>query len=208
MKIDVWYDVVCPWCWLGKARLDAAVSGRTDLEVVTHAFELDASMPKDLDVPTSDLVAKKYGISKAQLEGTHARLVAMGKELGIDYHFEKVRSSNTFDAHQLVHHARANGGEAKANDVVDRLFQANFREGRRVAERDVLLGVAEAAGLDRADVAAALDEARYGEAVRADQRRARELGVSGVPFFLVDGKRRVEGAQSVEALREAITRGG
>lgn len=206
MKIDVWYDVVCPWCWLGKARLDAATQGLDGVEVVTHAFELDAKAPKDLDVPTSELVTKKYGMSLAQLEAAHARISSMGKEVGIEYHFDKVRSSNTFDAHQLVHHARASGGEAKANDMIDRLFRANFHDGLRVGTRDVLLRIAKEAGLDEADTAAALDAERYGELVRADEQRARSLGVSGVPFFLVDGKHRVEGAQSVDALRSALQR--
>jgi len=206
MKIDVWYDVVCPWCWLGKARLDAATKGLDSVEVVTHAFELDAKAPKDLDISSSELVAKKYGMSPAQLEAAHSRISSMGREVGIEYHFDKVRSSNTFDAHQLVHHARAAGGEEKANDMIDRLFRANFHDGLRVGTRDVLLRIAKEAGLDEADTAAALDAERYGEQVRADEAKARSLGVSGVPFFLVDGKHRVEGAQSVDALRSALQR--
>jgi predicted DsbA family dithiol-disulfide isomerase len=208
VKIDVWYDVVCPWCWLGKARLDAATAGRSDVEVVTHAFELDARAPKDLDVPTSELIVKKYGMSPAQLEASHERIASMGREVGIEYHFDRVRSSNTFDAHQLVHFARAAGGEAKASEVVARLFRANFHDGLRVGTRDVLVRLAKEAGLDEAEAASALDAQRFADEVRADERLARDHGVSGVPFYLVGGKVRVEGAQSVETLRGALDRAG
>ena len=111
MRIDVWYDVICPWCWLGKARLDKALEGERQIEVVTHSFELDSRSPKDLDIPSSEMVAKKFGIGRAQLDAMHERMSAMGREVGIEYQFDRVRTANTFDAHQLVHHARSVGGE-------------------------------------------------------------------------------------------------
>jgi predicted DsbA family dithiol-disulfide isomerase len=209
MKIDVWYDVVCPWCWLGKARLDTALAGfdgRDGVEVVTHSFELDPRTPADLDVAGTDMLQQKFGMGRAQIESLHGRIAAMGREVGIEFRFDRVRTANTFDAHQLVHHARATGGEASANAMVDRLFRANFRDGLRVGSRDVLLGLAKEAGLDEADVRAALDEQRHASLVRADEARAEELGVNGVPFFVFDGKLRVSGAQSVDILRTALER--
>lgn len=204
MKIDVWYDVICPWCWLGKARLDRALAGVTDLEVVSHSFELDSRSAKDLDVPSVEHIAKKYGMGRAQIDALHARIETMGREVGIGFQFDRVRTSNTFDAHQLVHHARSVGGEKAANDIVDRLFVANFHDGLRVGSRDVLLRLAKDAGLDPDDAKAALEGQRWADEVRADERRAGELGISGVPFFLFDGKVQVSGAQSVDVLRRAI----
>lgn len=204
MRIDVWYDVVCPWCWLGKARLDKAALGLERVEIVTHSFELDSKTPKDLDVRTSEMLAKKYGMGRAQIDSLHDRIDAMGREVGIEYHFDRVRTANTFDAHQLVHHARKAGGEPAANDMIDRLFAANFREGLRIGDRDVLVRIAKEAGLDAAEAATALEDRRYADAVLADERRAGELGVNGVPFYVFDGKVRVSGAQSVEILKSAI----
>ncbi|MBX3190412.1 MAG: DsbA family oxidoreductase [Labilithrix sp.] len=206
MKVDVWYDLVCPWCWLGKARLDAATAGRADVEVVTHGFQLDAKAPRDRDVPMTELLVTKLGMSRVQIAALHERLVTMGREVGIEYQFDRVRSSNTSDAHQLVHHARAAGGNAKANEVVERMFRANFRDGLRIGSRDVLVRLAKEAGLDEADAAAALEEQRYAEAVRDDEQRVRGMGVSGVPFFLVDGEVRISGAESIDALRAALAR--
>lgn len=206
MRIDVWYDVICPWCWLGKARLDKALVETKDIEVVSHSFELDSRSPKDLDVSTTEHIAKKYGMGRAQIDALHGRLESMGREVGIDYHFDRVRTANTFDAHQLVHHARSTGGEKAANDMVDRLFAANFRDGQRIGSSDVLVRLAGEAGLDANEAKAALEGQRWADEVRADERRAGELGISGVPFFLFDGKVQVSGAQSVEVLRQAIDR--
>lgn len=204
LHIDVWYDVVCPWCWLGKARLDAALAGRSDVEVRTHAFELDRKQPPELDVATSDFIAKKLGMPREKLDGLHQKLVAMGQEVGIDYHFDRTRTANTFEAHQLVHVARNAGGEAAANDMVERLFRANFRDGLRVGSRDVLLALARDAGI--ADAAEALEAQTYAAAVRDDEAKAHAMGVGGVPFFLFEGRLAVEGAQSVAVLREALAR--
>lgn len=205
-KIDVWYDVVCPWCWLGKARLDAALADRSDVEVRPHAFELDRNQPPDLDVGVSDFIAKKLGIPREKLDAMHERMVGLGREVGIEYQFERGRTSNTFEAHQLVHVARKAGGEASANDMVERLFRANFRDGLRVGSRDVLLSLAREAGIDGA--ADALEAQTYASAVRADEAKANAMGVGGVPFFLFGDKLAVEGAQSVAVLREALHRMG
>ena len=206
MRIDVWYDVICPWCWLGKARLDKALADVANVEVVSHSFELDSRSAKDLDVSNVEHIAKKYGMGRAQIDALHARIEAMGREVGIDFQFERVRTANTFDAHQLVHHARSVGGQKAANAMVDRLFVANFHDGLRVGSRDVLLKLAEDAGLDPAEAKAALEGQRWADEVRADERRASEIGISGVPFFLFDGKVQVSGAQSIDVLRQAIDR--
>jgi len=202
MRIDVWADVVCPWCWLGKARLDKATAGLDGgVEVVFRSFELQPSMPKDTDVPMNEILTKKLGMSPAQLEASHARLQALGAADGIEYRFERTRTSNTFAAHQLVHFARERGAQLP---MVERLFRANFHDGVRIGDPAELARLATEVGLDRAEVERALAEERYAPAVRDDEQKARAIGVTGVPFYLVDGRLGVAGAQPVEALRGAI----
>ena len=205
MRIDVWSDVVCPFCWLGKARLDKALAAfdRGDVEVVFHSFELDPRVPKELDVPVDEALTKKLGVSRAQLEQMHARLRAQGLAEGIEYHFERARTANTFDAHQLTHLAREHG---KQGAMVDRLFAANFRDGIRVADRAALVRLAAEVGLDEDEARVALEEQRFADAVRADETKARTLGVTGVPFFLFDEKLAVSGAQSLDIFRAALDR--
>lgn len=204
MRIDVWSDVICPWCWLGNARLDkalAAFAHAGEVSVVFRSFELDARSSKDLDIPTNDMLAKKYGFGPAQIDAMHERLHGLGMADGIEFRFERARTSNTFEAHQLIHLAGASG-EQKA--MAGRLFRAQFNEGVRIGDRKELVRLAVEVGLDAAEVEAALDEQRFAPAVRADEDDARTLGISGVPFFLVDGELAVSGAQSVEVLGELL----
>lgn len=202
MKVEVWSDVICPWCWLGRARLAKAVaasSKREEIEIVFRSFELDPSTPSDLDLPTNELLKKKFGMGQAQIDAMHERIASMGKEDGIDFQFDKARTSNTFDAHQLVHLAAEQG---KRTEMVDRLFRANFHDGIRVGDRKGLVSLAEEVGVT--DAAGALETQRFGPAVRADEAEAKKLGISGVPYFLVDGKKGISGAQSVEVLARAL----
>jgi predicted DsbA family dithiol-disulfide isomerase len=202
MKIDVWSDVVCPWCWLGKARLDSAVAAFPHpVEVVFRSFELDPRAPKERDVPTHEMLTKKYGLGRAQIDALHQRMHAMGLADGIEFRFDLTRTSNTFEAHEVIHHAHSQG---KQKPMVDRLFRAQFHEGVRVGDRAELLRLAAEVGLDRAEVEAALDEQRFTAAVRADEEKAHTLGISGVPFYVVDGVYGVSGAQSVDVLRRVL----
>lgn len=204
MRIDVWSDVICPWCWLGSARLEKALASfpyRDAVEVVPRSFELDPSTPKDLDVPTDTLLEKKLNVGPAQIETMHARLRALGAADGIEYRFERARTSNTFDAHQLIHLGRARG---KPAEISRRLFRANFGEGVRVADRKELARLAAEVGLDRGEAEEALADQRYAFDVRADEEQARALGITGVPFFLVDDHLAVSGAQSVDVLRRML----
>ncbi|MFO0738427.1 MAG: DsbA family oxidoreductase [Labilithrix sp.] len=203
MKIDVWSDVICPWCWLGRARLAKAVAASPrspEIEIVFRSFELDPGSPKDLDIPTNEMLEKKFNMDKAQIDAMHRRISAMGREEGIDYQFDKARTSNTFDAHRLVHLAAEQG---RRTEMVDRLFEANFHDGIRVGDRKNLIALADELGVSGA--AEALESQRFADAVRADEAEAKQRGVSGVPFFLLDGKRAVAGAQSVDVLVRALT---
>ncbi|MDF2694443.1 MAG: oxidoreductase [Labilithrix sp.] len=206
MRIDVWSDVICPWCWLGRARLDKAVAASADrdpIEIVYRSFELDPSSDRTLDIPTNEMLQKKFGMGQAQIDAMHARVAGLGQEEGIEFKFERARTSNTFEAHQLTHFAHEHG---KRLAMVDRLFEANFKEGIRVGDRASLVKLAGEVGLDAAEAERALAEERFADAVRADQSAARELGIRGVPFFVFDGKAAVSGAESVATLQSAIAR--
>jgi len=200
MKVEVWSDVICPWCWLGRARLAKSVAASSkEIEVVFRSFELDTTSPKDLDIPTNEMLKKKFGMGQPQIDAMHERIASMGKEEGIDFQFDKARTSNTFDAHQLVHFAATQG---KRTEMVDRLFKANFHDGIRIGDRAKLVTLADEVGVTGA--AEALEAQRFADAVRADEAAAKKLGISGVPFYLVDGKKAVSGAQSVDVLFTAL----
>jgi predicted DsbA family dithiol-disulfide isomerase len=207
MRIDVWSDVVCPWCWLGKARLERALEDfphRDRTDVHFHAFQLDPRMPKDLDVPTSEMLGKKYGMGPAQIAAAHERLRGLGEEVGVDFHFEQARTSNTLEAHELIAFAREKGKELA---MVERLFRANFHDGIRIGERSNLLRLATEVGLDAGEAAAALADSRHASTVQADIAQAAELGVTGVPFFVIGGVLGVSGAQPAVVLRRVLDDG-
>jgi len=206
LRIDVWSDVICPWCWLGRARLLkalAAFDGGAQAKVVFRSFELDPKSDRELDVSTSEMLKKKLSIGQPQIDAMHERLKKLGQADGIDYHFEKARTSNTFDAHQLIHFAYARG---KQSEMVDRLFVANFKEGLRIGDRSTLVKLATDVGLDAAETEAGLVAERWGVEVRADEAQAKAIGVSGVPFFLFNEKVAVAGAESVELLSQALAK--
>ncbi len=212
MRIDVWSDVVCPFCWLGKARLEKALAAfphRDEVEVVFRSFELDPRAPKDLDIPSDEMLAKKYGMGRAQIQATHERMRAQGLADGIDFRFERSRTSNTFEAHQLLHLARAHG---KQLAMADRLFRAQFHEGVRVGDRKELVRLAGEVGLDPTEAEAALEDQRHAAAVREDEAQAKAYGISGVPFFVVAQgggapALGVSGAQPLDVFRQVLERG-
>jgi predicted DsbA family dithiol-disulfide isomerase len=204
MRIDVWSDVVCPWCWIGKARLEKAIAAfphKDDVDVVHRSFQLDPTTPNDLDVSTDEMLVKKFGIGQAQIDAMHERLRSLGSADGVEFHFERARTSNTFAAHELIHLAGVHGKRAA---MTGRLFKANFEEGVRVGDRMELLRLATEVGLDAAEAEEALADERFAAAVRDDIAQARSLGISGVPFFLADGSFVVSGAQSVDVLRRML----
>jgi predicted DsbA family dithiol-disulfide isomerase len=210
MEIQVWSDFACPWCVLGLARLRAACGAFEHgdaVSVVHRSFELRPRAPARLERSMQEAVAAKYGIAPAQARAGHERLAALGREAGIDFAFDRVQLTNTFNAHRLAQAARGSPAE---DALVDRLFAAYFTEGRLLSDHDVLVDVAVSAGLDAQRVQEVLGGSAYAQAVRADEAAAEEMGVSGVPFFLINGAWPVPGAQDVETmlilLRRAWTR--
>ena len=206
MQIDVWSDYACPWCALGTARLEVALRGfeHGDAVTVAHrAFELDPRAPASSALSSDEAVSRKYGISPERVRAGHAQITALGAEVGFTFVFDRVRLGNTFDAHRLTQAARGTAWEAP---LVRRLFAARFSEGRQLSDHQVLRDIADSVGLPAAVTDEVVNAPAYGEEVRADEAAAAELGVTGVPYFLIGGAWPVPGAQDVETLSVLLER--
>ncbi|MFF4897625.1 DsbA family oxidoreductase [Streptomyces sp. NPDC001068] len=207
MRVEIWSDIACPWCYVGKARFEKALAAfphRDEVEVVHRSFELDPGRAKDDVQPVLAMLSKKYGMSEAQAEAGEDNLGAQAAAEGLDYRTRGRDHGNTFDMHRLLHFA---GEQGRQDELIQILYRANFAEERSLftegAERLVELAVE--AGLDAEAVRGVLaDPARYADDVRADEREAAELGANGVPFFVLDRKYGVSGAQPAEVFTQAL----
>ena len=204
MKIEIWSDIACPWCYVGKRRFESAVAQfehRDELEVTWRSFELDPSSPRAREGSQLEHLAAKYGMPLAQAEAMNARMTDAAAGEGLDFHLDRVRMGNTFDAHRLVHLAH----EAGLQDAMkERLMRAYFVEGLAITEVDVLVALGVEVGLDEARVRSVLADEEFSAAVRTDEARARALGINGVPFFVIDERYGVSGAQPAEVLLGAL----
>ena len=204
MKVEIWSDVVCPWCYIGKRRFEDAV-GRfphaADIEVVWRSFELDPSAPSDGDLGLVERLATKYGVSREEAKAMNERVSRLADDEGLAFRLDIARPGNTFDAHRLLHLAAERGVQ---DAVKEQLLAAYQTQGERISDLDVLARVAVAAGLDAAEVALVLAGDAYAEAVRNDEREAQQLGVRGVPFFVIDRRYGVSGAQPSDVLLAAL----
>jgi predicted DsbA family dithiol-disulfide isomerase len=206
MQIDLWSDFACPWCALGVHRLHVAraqFAHGDQIQVVHRAFELDPSAPAKRPETMNEILARKYGMSPEQVRAGHARLIALGREVGMEFNFDRIQSGNTFDAHRLARAARGTGVE---DALVAGLFAAYFTEGELLSDHEVLLRVATAAGLDRDVAAGILAGDGHGSDVRADEAQAQEMGITGVPYFVINRKWAIPGAQDVDTMVTALGR--
>ncbi|MFN2451867.1 MAG: DsbA family oxidoreductase [Candidatus Dormibacteria bacterium] len=206
MKVEIWSDIVCPWCYIGKRRFEAALAGfehRDEVAVLWHSFELDPVAPPVRAGALVDHLASKYGVSGERADQMHAEMTNRAAAEGLDFHFEKARSGNTFDAHRLVHLGAASN---RQDAVEERFFRAYLTEGEAIGEPATLRRLAVEAGLDAAAVDAVLAGERFAEAVRADEVEAAQLGIRGVPFFVIDRAYGVSGAQPADLLLAALRR--
>ncbi|MGG4396105.1 DsbA family oxidoreductase [Paenibacillus thiaminolyticus] len=204
MKVEIWSDVACPFCYIGKRRFEEALSqfGHGDkVEVIYRSFQLD---PNAEQHPTKDAytaIAEKYGVSREQSIAMHEDIVRQGKEAGIDYQFDAMIMTNTMDAHRLIHFA---GQYGKRDKVAELLFKAYFTDGKNVSEKDTLLAVAAEAGLEREAAASMLESEQFTSEVEEEMREANQLGCRGVPFFVFNRKYAVGGAQQPEMFLEVL----
>ncbi|MER8120400.1 DsbA family oxidoreductase [Streptomyces sp. SID8366] len=207
MRVEIWSDIACPWCYVGKARFEKALAAfphREDVEVVHRSFELDPGRAKGDVESVLTMLTRKYGMSEAQAEAGEDNLGAQAAAEGLDYRTRGRDHGNTFDMHRLLHLAKERG---RQDELIQALYRANFAEERSVfSEGDERLAeLATGAGLDAAEVRAVLaDPQAYADAVREDEREAAELGANGVPFFVLDRKYGVSGAQPAEVFTQAL----
>jgi predicted DsbA family dithiol-disulfide isomerase len=204
LRIDVWSDIACPWCYVGKRRLERALQEFPhEVNVVWHSFELDPAAPKERDTSVShaERIAKKYGISTEQARKNSQRLCDTARGEGLAFDFEHIRSGNTFDAHRLVHLGRQRGVQGR---VKERLLKAYLEEGALLSDHAALVRLAVEAGLDENEATEMLASEQYADEVRADEAQAHELGINGVPCFVLDERFAVSGAQSPQILLSAL----
>jgi predicted DsbA family dithiol-disulfide isomerase len=201
VHVEIWSDIACPWCYIGKRRFEAALAGfdhRDDVTVTWRSFQLDPSAPAERDGDLAEHLASKYGSSVEQARSRHAQITELAAGEGLDFHFERARSGNTFDAHRLVHLAAAHGLQ---DAMKERLMRAYLTEGELMSDHATLARLAAEVGLPSAEVAELLAGDRFATEVRDDARTGAALGITGVPFFVVDRAFGASGAQPPEVLR-------
>lgn len=206
LQLDVWSDVYCPWCYIGKRRLERALQEFEHRDLVTitwRSFQLDPSAPRVFEGDINDMLARKYGMTRAQAEGSHARLTALAKQDGLDYRFDLAKPGNTLDAHRLIHFAAKHG---KADALQERLMHAYFTEGVAISDTSALAQLAADVGLDVEQARDVLDSDAFADDARGDQLVAQRAGISGVPAFVFNQKYAVVGAQSSEILLKMLRR--
>lgn len=204
ITVDIWADVNCPFCYLGKARFAEALAAfDDDVTVVNHSFELDPTIPPSTSEPVVKHIADKYGISTQQAAANEERIGAQAAEMGLPYQTAGRDYGSSFDMHRLLHLAAEHG---KQNQLLDALYHANFGDSERLFGNDErLAAIAIGIGLDEATVRRTIDDkTAYADDVRRDEQRATEIGVTGVPFFVFGGKYAVSGAQPVEVFTQAL----
>jgi predicted DsbA family dithiol-disulfide isomerase len=210
VKVDIWSDVACPWCFIGKRRFETAAeefrATGGDIEVEYHSFELSPDTPVDFEGSEVDFLAKHKGMSPEQVGPMLSHVAGLASAEGLAYDFESLKHTNTVKAHELLHLAKAHG---KQLEMKERLLSAYFEQGRHVGRIDDLADLAAEIGLDRAEVVSALEDGTYLPSVEADKAQAMAYGINGVPFFVIDGKYGISGAQEpatfVDALQQAAT---
>jgi predicted DsbA family dithiol-disulfide isomerase len=204
LRIDVWSDIVCPWCAIGKRRLETALAQfahREDVEVVWRAFELDPSAPRVREGDNATRIAQKYRVTRAEAEAMIQRISETAAKDGLDFQLTRARSGNTFDAHRLLQLAADRGLQSA---LKTRFLRGYMTEGEAIGEPEVLLRLAVEAGLDIDEARDVLRTERYADRVREEETMARTLGITGVPFFLFGGELAVSGAQPAEVLLRVL----
>ncbi|MFD7440192.1 DsbA family oxidoreductase [Streptomyces sp. NPDC059909] len=205
MRVEIWSDIACPWCYIGKARFEkglAAFAHRDEIEVVHRSFELDPHLAKGDTAPVIDMVAKKYGRTLDEARAMEEHVASNARAEGLAYRTEGRDHGNTFDIHRLLHLARASG---RQDELLDLAYRANFADERSVFDPEVLVGLAVEAGLDADEARAVLtDDSAYADEVRADEREAAALGANAVPFFVIDRRYGVSGGQPAEVFTQAL----
>jgi predicted DsbA family dithiol-disulfide isomerase len=204
VKVEIWSDVVCPWCYIGKRRFETALSRfehASDIEVEWRSFQLNPAQPRGAREPLDESLARKMGTTVEQARAMNARVTELAAAEGLEYHFETYRVVNTFDAHRVMHLAKAQGLGTQAHE---RLLRAQLVEGEILEDHDTLVRLAAEVGVPAADTRRVLGSDAYTDDVNADIALAGAFGATGVPFFVIDRRYGVSGAQPAELFLEAL----
>ncbi len=202
MKVEIWSDVVCPWCYIGKRRFERALAqydGAEDVEVVWRSFELDPNAPPEREDSSAEHLAAKSGMCVEQAERSNAQMTETAAGEGLEYHLDRTRGGNSFDAHRLIQAAKDQGLQDAMNE---RLMRAYFTEGEAIGDAETLVRLALEVGVDPTG----LKDGGYADAVREDEDLARRIGIQGVPYFVLGRRYGISGAQPAELLLQALNK--
>lgn len=207
VHVEIWSDIACPWCWVGKRNLATALEQfEGEAQITRRAYELNPNAGRarpEGSVDYLDRLARKYGTTREQAQEMVDRMVGVGREVGIEMRFDRIQPSNTFDAHRLLAWAQSEGS---GSDMEERLFRAYLHEGEWIGDRELLTELAVEVGLDREAAKQVSGSSDFGDQVRADEEQAMELGIRGVPFFVFDRRLALSGAQPPEILLDVLRR--
>jgi predicted DsbA family dithiol-disulfide isomerase len=206
MKVEIWSDIACPWCYIGRRRFEKALSQfehSNEVEIIWRSFELDPNAPHEYPGTVDDMLVEKKGLSRSRVEAMHKQVTDLAAQEGLDYHFELARPGNSFDAHRLLHLAAHHNVQG---EMKERIQKGYFTEGLAFSDVDTLVQLAVEVGLDADEARQVLAGDSYAADVHADEQRAQMIGVRGVPFFLFDEKFAVSGAQPSELFTTALQR--
>ncbi|PKN88449.1 MAG: disulfide bond formation protein DsbA [Chloroflexi bacterium HGW-Chloroflexi-8] len=206
MIVEIWSDIACPWCYIGRRRFENALASfehRDQVKVIWRSFELDPNAPRDYAGSVNDLLAERYGMTRERAERVNQQVTELAAVEGLEYHMNRAHPVNSLDAHRLIHLAAQHNLQS---EMKERLQKAYFTEGAVVSDVETLVRLAVEVGLNADETHQMLTGDSYHDAVRADQHRAQQIGIHGVPFFLLDGKYAVSGAQPTEIFTTALQR--
>jgi len=205
MKIEVWSDFVCPFCYIGKRRLEEAINQfehKDQVEVEFKAFELDPNSPMEPTMKIHEALAKKYGMSVEEAKRANENLAKQAVSVGLQFCFDDMKPCNTFDAHRLAKYAQTVG---KEKELTEKLLYAYFTENKQLSKKDVLVAIAESVGIERVEAMKVLDDnTLYANDVRIDETMAQQYKITGVPFFVVNNKYGISGAQPLETFKNVL----
>lgn len=204
MKIEIWSDFVCPFCYIGKRLLEQALenfSHKDQVEIIFKSFELDQNVRNDQSISVHELLAKKYGMSVEKAKAMNAQVIKKAATVGLAFNFDQTKQTNTLNAHRLAKHAESKG---KAAQLTERILKAHFTESQFIGSDEILIKLAVEVGLNQEEVKKVLTSNAYLENVRADEMEANQIGIRGVPYFVFNRKYAVSGAQPIEVFKNTL----